>query len=86
MPLWIFSALFAIAIFTTLISGLWLLLHLTAFSQTFAGKADMVPSPKPPRSSQRAVRTGLAIFGAGLLATLAMQILAITGQANAWIG
>ncbi len=85
MPLWLFSALFAIAIFTTLVAGLWLLLHLTAFSRTFAGKADLVPSPKRPRASRRAVKIGLVIFSVGLLATLAMQILAITGQANAWI-
>ena len=86
MPLWIYSIVYAVAIVATMTSGIWLLLHLTAVARTFAGTADIVPSPKPARASSRSVRRVLAAFGAGLLLTLTMQILAMTGVANAWIG
>jgi hypothetical protein len=85
MPLWIFPTLFAVSVIVTLIAAIWLLLHLTAFARTFAGNADIVPSPKPARSSRRAVRAALATFVLGLLATLTLQILALTGVANEWI-
>lgn len=86
MPLWIFPTVFALAIVVTLIAGIWLLLHLTAFARTFAGKADIVPSPKPNYTARRTVRRVLAAFGAGLLLALTMQVLAMSGVANAWIG
>ena len=86
MPLWMFTAVYGLAIVVTLAAGIWLLLHLTAVARTFAGTADIVPSPKPARASSRSVRRVLAAFGAGLLLTLTMQILAMTGVANAWIG
>ena len=85
MPLWVFPTVFAVAIIATMIAGIWLLLHLTAFARTFAGNADIVPSPKPHRASRRTVRLVLAAFCGGLLLTLAVQILAMTGVANAWI-
>jgi hypothetical protein len=85
MPLWIFTAVYGLAIVVTLAAGIWLLLHLTAVARTFAGKADIVPSPKPPRASRRAVRWAFAAFGAGLALTMTIQILAMTGVANAWI-
>ena len=85
MPLWVFPAVYAVAIVVTMIAGIWLLLHLTAFARTFAGTADIVPSPKPARASRRTVRVVLAVFGAGLLLAGAMQILAMTGVANVWI-
>jgi hypothetical protein len=85
MPLWVFPTVFALAIVVTLVAGIWLLLHLTAFARTFAGKADIVPSPKPNRAARRTVRRVLAAFAAGLLLTLSMQVLALTGAANAWI-
>jgi hypothetical protein len=85
MPLWVFPVLFALAIVATLGSGIWLFLHLTAFARTFAGKADIVPSPKRPRASRKAVGIALAVFCLGLLAIILIQVLAISGQANAWI-
>ena len=60
-------------------------LDLVAFARTFAGTADIVPSPKPARASRRAVRFALAAFGLGLASTLTLQVLALTGVANAWI-
>jgi hypothetical protein len=85
MPLWLYSTVYAVAIVVTMASGIWLLLHLTALARTFAGTADIVPSPKRARASRRTVLLMLAIFGAGLLLSFAMQVLAMTGTANAWI-
>jgi hypothetical protein len=85
MPFWVLPTVYALAIVVTLIAGIWLLLHLTALARTFAGKIDIVPSPKPARASQRAVRGVLAVFGAGLGVTMGIQILAMTGLTNAWI-
>ena len=86
MPLWLFSVIFGGAVIVTLAAGIWLLLHLTALARTAEGNGDVVPSPKRPRASRRAVRLALAAFGAGLLLTVTMQILAMTGAANAWAG
>lgn len=85
MPLWLFPTLVAVSVIVTLAAGIWLLLHLVAFARTFAGTADIVPSPKPARASRRAVRFALAAFGLGLASTLTLQVLALTGVANAWI-
>jgi len=86
MPLWVFPMVLAIAIVVTMVAGIWLFLHLTAFARMFAGNADIVASPKQPRASRRAVRIALAAFGGGLLLTLTLEILTMTGVANAWIG
>ena len=85
MPLWLYPTLFAGAVIVTLIAAIWLLLHLTALARTFAGNADIVPSPKPAKASRRTVRIALAAFVIGLFSTLTLQILALTGVANAWI-
>lgn len=85
MPLWLFPTLVAVAVIVTLIAGIWLFLHLAAFARTFAGNADIVPSPKPAKASRRTVRVVLAIFALGLLSTLTLQVLALTGLANEWI-
>jgi hypothetical protein len=86
MPLWLFPTLFAVSVIVTLVAAIWLLLHLTALARTFAGTADIVPSPKPANASRRAVRFVGACFVLGLLTTLTLQILAFTGVANEWIG
>ena len=85
MPLWIFPAIYAVVIVATMIAGIWLLLHLTALAHRFAGRFDIVPSPKRPQASRRAVHIALATFAGGLLLTLTMQVLAMTGVANAWL-
>jgi hypothetical protein len=85
MPLWMFSIVFAAAIVVTLTAGIWLLLYLTAFARTFAGNADIVQSRKRPRASRRTVRLVLSAFGVGLMLTLTLEILAMTGVASAWI-
>lgn len=86
MPLWLFPALFAVSVIVTLVAAIWLLLHLTALARTFAGTADVVPSPKPANASRPAVRFALAAFVVGLLSTVTLQVLAFTGVANDWIG
>jgi hypothetical protein len=86
MPIWLFSAIFAVSVIVTLAAGIWLLLHLTALARSVDGNADVVASPKRPRASRTAVRLALAAFGLGLLATVTMQVLAMTGVANAWTG
>lgn len=85
MPLWIFPALLAVAAVVTLVAGIWLLLHLTALARIFAGNADIVPAPSRPRASQRAMRLAIAAFGTGLILTLAILFLTISGLANEWI-
>lgn len=85
MPLWLFPTLFAVSVIVTLVAAIWLLLHLTAFARTFAGNADIVPSPKPAKASRRAVRFATAAFVVGLISTLTLQILAFTGVASDWI-
>lgn len=85
MPLWLFPTLVALAVMVTLIAGIWLFLHLTALARTFAGNADIVPSPKPAKASRLTVRVVLAVFAFGLLSTLTLQVLALTGLANEWI-
>ena len=82
MPLWFFQAMFAVAVIATLSSGIWLLLHLTALASTFAGNADLVPAPRRPRASSSTVRAVLALFAIGLLATLSLMILVMTGAAQ----
>ena len=86
MPLWLFTAVFAVSVIATLSAGIWLMLHLTALARTVEGNADVVASPKRPRASRRAVRLALAAFGGGVLLTVTMQVLAMTGVANAWAG
>ena len=86
MPLWLFTAVFAVSVIATLSAGIWLMLHLTALARAVEGNADVVASPKRPRASRRAVRLALAAFGGGVLLTVTMQILAMTGVANAWAG
>jgi hypothetical protein len=86
MPLWIFPALLAAAAIVTLVSGIWLLLHLTALARTFAGNADLVPAPSRPRASRRAIRLGLGAFGAGLLVTLVVLVIVVSGLANELVG
>ena len=85
MPMWLFPTLVAVAVIVTLIAGIWLFLHLTALARTFAGTADVVPSPKPAKASRRTVRVMLAVFVLGLVSTLTLQVLALTGLANQWI-
>ena len=69
--------LFAGFVIACLVSGIWLLIHLTALTAMFRGKADIVASPRRPRASRAAVTTAVAIFGGSLIGIFAMQVIAI---------
>lgn len=78
MPLPTFSIVLSALIIACLLSGIWLSLHLTALAALFKGKADVVPSPKPPRASRKSVVIAVSVFCASVLGILAAQTLAIT--------
>ena len=78
MHTWTFPGLLAVLILACLLSGIWLVLHLTALASRFRGKADVVPSPRPPRASRLATLAVLGVFSASLAGILAMQVIAIT--------
>lgn len=72
-----FAFLFAIAIVITLTTAIWLLLHLTSVTSLFAGNADIVASPSKARAPRGRVILMLALFVAGLVSTIGIQIVAI---------
>lgn len=78
-----FPLLFALAIIVTLVSGIWLLLHLTSLASLFAGKGDVVPGRRRPRAPRGRVVLFLVLFSVGLVATIGMQVLAMTSSASA---
>ena len=73
----ILPGLLAVMTALCLISGIWLSLHLTALAALFRGKADFVPSPKPPRASRAVLVLALVVFCASLAGVLATQVVAI---------
>jgi hypothetical protein len=77
MDIWLLPAIFAVFTVVCLLAGIWLLLHLTALAALFRGKADVVPSPKPPIARRSLVIAALVLFGAGLAGVLATQVIAI---------
>lgn len=80
-----FPLLFAFAIIVTLVTGIWLLVHLTSVASLFSGKGDIVPSPRRPRVPRGRVVLVMVLFAAGLAATIGMQILAMSSNASALI-
>lgn len=81
--MFVFSVAFALAVIVTLVSGVWLVIHLTAVARFFSGKADIIPSPKRPAAPRSRVMIVLALFLLGLAATIGLQILAMTSDAGA---
>lgn len=81
MPIWLFPALLAIGAVTTLVSGIWLGLHLTAVARTFAGNADLVPAPVPARASARQVHLWLGLFLVGTMISLGVIVMILLGFA-----
>ncbi|MBT0667631.1 hypothetical protein HT136_04535 [Novosphingobium profundi] len=77
MDMWILPAIFAVFTVVCLLAGIWLLLHLTALAAFFRGKADVVPSSKPPIAPRSTVVIALCLFGVGLAGVLATQVIAI---------
>ena len=72
----VITAVFALSVVVCLVSGVWLVLHLTALTALFHGKADIVASPKRTRAPRSRVVTALAAFGLSLAGILAVQIAA----------
>lgn len=60
-----------------LLAGVWLVLHLTALTAIFAGRADIVASPKPPRAAPAQVHAALTVFLLGTAGSVAAWSLAI---------
>lgn len=63
-------------------AGIWLILHLQALASVFSGRADVVPSPKRPRASRRAVWIAFGVFNAGWIASFAIYFIAMNGAAG----
>jgi len=82
MPLWFFPALLALLAVSTLIAGIWLLLHLQALATLFRGRADIVPSPRRPHASRGALWLALAVFNIGWIGSIAVWTYTMTGEAN----
>lgn len=82
MALWMFPVMLGISAVATLVSGIWLALHLTAVTRLFAGHADIVAAPVRPRASRKVVRIWLAVFVIGVATSLAVPVLLIWGIAN----
>lgn len=85
MPFWFFPAVLAMAIVVTLVSGIWLMVHLRALASLFAGHGDIVPAPSARRASKRKVWFALAAFTSGLLLTLTILVLQTSGVINEWV-
>lgn len=79
MPVWLLPAILAVSALITMISGIWLALHLTALTRTYGCVADVVPSPARPRASRAAVRLAVALFISGTLVSLAVPVAIILG-------
>lgn len=80
MPVWLLPAVLAASSLITLTSGIWLALHLTAVTPTYAGVADVVPSAARPRASRAAVRLGVALFVTGTLVSLSVPLAIMLGM------
>lgn len=85
MPLWFFPALMGLFAIVSLLTGIWLLLHLRDVARVFSGdeEGEMVEGPGKRTASRAQVWLFLVIFNAGWIAALAIWIFAIGGDANA---
>lgn len=71
-----FPLLLGLCVVICLLSGIWLLLHLTALAALFRGKADIVPAPTRPRAPRGVVVGALVLFLGSLGGILALQTIA----------
>jgi hypothetical protein len=78
MLIWLLPLLVIVTALVTMLSGVWLLLHLTALVRMLADRTDLVPAKAFPRVPRRAVRTALGVFLGGTATTLAIVVLAAT--------
>jgi hypothetical protein len=78
MLIWLLPLLVIVTAVVTMLSGVWLLLHLTALVRMLADRTDLIPAKAFPRVPRRAVRTALGVFLGGTATTLAIVVLAAT--------
>jgi len=78
MLIWLLPLFLVVAVVATMVSGIWLVLHLTALVRAFEGKGGLVQARVFPRVGRRAVRRVLAVFVGGAAATLVIVAVAAT--------
>ncbi|MEN3973053.1 hypothetical protein WJS89_10275 [Sphingomicrobium sp. XHP0235] len=84
MPLWFFPALIGIFATSSLIAGIWLMLHLRDLARLFVGdgSSNIVRGPGKRQASRRQVWLALFIFNAGWIVSLLIWIFVMGGDAN----
>lgn len=84
MPLWFFPGLLGLFAVVSLVTGIWLLLHLPDVARIFSGTRDgeIVPGPMKRRASPSAVWFALLLFNAGWIACIIIWVFVMAGQAN----
>ena len=85
MPLWFFPSLIGILASSSLVAGIWLVLHLRDLARLFSADRsnDIVRGPGKRHASRRRVWLALFIFNAGWIASVLIWIFVIGGDANA---
>ncbi len=83
MPLWFFPVLLVTCAVISLISAIYLFLHLQAVARIFRGTADIVPAPVGRRASRKSIFLALTLFNFGWIASILIWIFALSGGANA---
>ncbi|WP_126174049.1 hypothetical protein [Altericroceibacterium xinjiangense] len=82
MPLWLYAALLGLCAVTTLIAGIWLLLHLRDVARMFRRHEEITPGPGPRRASSGAVWVALALFNAGWIGAVVLWVFSNTERAQ----
>jgi len=77
MPVTFLTSMFAVMVTVCLITGIWLMAHITALIALFNGKADIVASPSTPRVPRATVILMLTGFGLSLAGILVLQLVAL---------
>lgn len=84
MPLWFFPALLGLFVIVSLVSFIWLLLHLPDVARVFRGdrEGEIIPGPATRRASRARVWLMLILFNAGWVGCLIIWSSVISGGAN----
>ncbi|MFC0204750.1 hypothetical protein [Novosphingobium soli] len=71
MPLALFPVLLAVAVLTSLVALIYLIVHARSVAELFR-RSEIVPGPGRPRISRGAVIAALAAFNLGWIASLGL--------------
>lgn len=84
MPLWFLPALLGLFAVVSLLSGIWLLLHLPDVARIFRGHRDgeMVPGRAKRRTLPGTIWLMLILFNIGWIVCLVIWVFVIGGDAN----